>query len=87
MEASVPVLFRKQDVVFFANDVKTKIQNLEAELANVQLNQQIKQDTNDIIHQFKDIKELDIVTVRNLINFIEVGGNKNNRIIKIHWNI
>ena len=69
------------------NDVKTKIQNLEAELANVQLNQQIKQDTNDIIHQFKDIKELDIVTVRNLINFIEVGGNKNNRIIKIHWNI
>ena len=68
------------------NEVKTKIKNLGAELANVQLKQQIKQDKYDIIRQFKDIQELDIVTVRNLIDFIEVGGNKNNRIIKIHWN-
>lgn len=40
----------------------------------------------DIISQFKNITELDRYTVETLIDYIEVGGNKNDRIIKIHWN-
>jgi hypothetical protein len=43
-------------------------------------------DIKDIISQFKNITELDRYTVETLIDYIEVGGNKNDRIIKIHWN-
>lgn len=39
-----------------------------------------------LLEQFKDIKELDYITVNTLIDYVEVGGNKNNRIINIHWN-
>ena len=41
----------------------------------------------EIIRKFKDIKELDCLTVNTLIDYIEVGGNKNHRIINIHWNL
>ena len=37
--------------------------------------------------EFKDIKELDSLTVNTLIDYIEVGGSKNRRIINIHWNL
>lgn len=39
-----------------------------------------------IINQFKDIQELDRLTVCTLIDYIEVGGSKNHRIINIYWN-
>ena len=40
----------------------------------------------ELISKFKDIKSLDRYTVELLIDYIEVGGNKQNRIIRIHWN-
>lgn len=43
-------------------------------------------EVKEIISEFKNIKELDRYTVETLIDYIEVGGNKNDRIIKIHWN-
>ena len=39
-----------------------------------------------LISKFKDIETLDRYTVELLIDYIEVGGNKQNRIIKIYWN-
>ena len=41
----------------------------------------------EIIKRFKNIQELDYITVNALIDHLEVGGNKNDRIINIHWNI
>ncbi len=40
----------------------------------------------EIIRRFKDIRELDFETVQTLIDHIEVGGNRSNRIINIYWN-
>ena len=71
-------------------DQQSKFQqqlNLLNEKLSIVLEQK-KQSSNikDIISQFKNITELDRYTVETLIDYIEVGGNKNDRIIKIHWN-
>ena len=57
----------------------------EIELISTQI--ESTQNKIEIIRQFKDIKELDYVTVNTLINYIEAGGNKKHRIINIHWNL
>lgn len=41
----------------------------------------------EVIRQYKDIQKLDYVTVQALIDYIEIGGSRNNRIINIHWNL
>ena len=40
----------------------------------------------EIIKRFKDIRKLDFETIQTLIDHIEVGGNRDNRIINIYWN-
>ena len=42
---------------------------------------------SDSIEKWKDLQEPDYLTVSTLIDYLEVGGDKNNRIIHIHWNI
>ena len=66
----------EQNIVNYQNE----IDYMSAQLANTQ--NQI-----EIIKQFKDIKELNYITINTLIDFIEIGGNKQNRIINIHWNL
>lgn len=84
----------KDDFLMLSTDCKNHKQALENDIADYQkeidyLTSQIDNTNNkiEIIKRFKDIKELDSVTVNTLIDYIEVGGNKNHRIINIHWNL
>lgn len=44
-------------------------------------------DQTNMIRRFTDIKALDRLTIGTLINYIEIGGNRNHRIINIYWNL
>lgn len=84
----------KEDFLMLSEDCKTNKQALEQDIADYQkeLDYITAQIANtscqfDIIRQFKDIQELDSLTVNTLIDYIEVGGSKNHRIINIHWNL
>lgn len=41
----------------------------------------------DIIRRYKNIQKLDFVTADTLIDHIDIGGSRNNRIIHIYWNL
>lgn len=49
-----------------------------------------KQDDNirvsELIEKHRKVESLDRLTINTLIDYIEIGGTKNNRIITIHWN-
>lgn len=82
-----------EDYEILYKDCKEKQQKFQKQLATLNekismVSEQKKQTSNikDIITQFRNIKELDRYTIETLIDYIEVGGTKNNRIIKIHWN-
>ena len=40
----------------------------------------------NLIKSYRKVETLDVLTVTTLIDYIEIGGSKNNRIINIHWN-
>jgi DNA invertase Pin-like site-specific DNA recombinase/uncharacterized small protein (DUF1192 family) len=75
-----------QDCKEQENKLQSQIEHLSNEISNIQAKQGLANNTKEIISQFKNITELDRYTVQTLIDYIEVGGNKTNRIINIHWN-
>ena len=84
----------KEEFLMMSEDCKAKKQVLEQDITDYQkeldyITEQLEDTNNqlDIIRQFKDIQELDCLTVNTLIDYIEVGGSKNHRIINIHWNL
>ena len=84
----------KEDFLMLSEDCKTSKRALEQDIADYQkeidyINAQIDSSDSqlDVIRQYKDIQELDSLTVNTLIDYIEVGGSKNRRIINIHWNL
>ena len=66
--------------------LQKQISVLNKEIGRINQRKEQSDSIKDIISSFKDIKKLDRYTVETLIDYIEVGGNKNNRIIQIHWN-
>ena len=45
-------------------------------------------DTKDfykLVEKYKNIEVLDRETINELIDYVEVGGTRNNRLINIHW--
>ena len=84
----------KEDFLMLSEDCKTSMRTLEQDIADYQkeidyITSRIDNTNSqlDVIRQFKDIQELDYITVSTLIDYIEVGGSKNHRIINIHWNL
>ena len=82
-----------EDYLSFKRDFMIERQSLEKTITGYQkeleeiTNQLLDSDSQmELLGQFKDIEELDYTTVSTLIDFIEIGGNKNSRIINIHWN-
>ncbi len=67
---------RLSDLVLFYNKEISEIDK--------KLSEEIKVDT--LIENFKNIKKIDRIIVNTLIDYIEVGGTKNDRILVIHWN-
>jgi DNA invertase Pin-like site-specific DNA recombinase len=66
--------------------VQKQTEQLNQELVTLNERMEHTENVKDVIRQFKDIKEIDRYTIQTLIDYIEVGGNKANRIIQIHWN-
>lgn len=74
----------------FSADKEYAESEIEAARAEIEeIKKKLSQSRNqlEVIKQYKDIQELDYVTVQTLIDYIEIGGNRNNRIINIHWNL
>lgn len=57
------------------------------ELEQIKRQQSDSDSRLEIVKRFKDIQELDFETVHTLIDYIEIGGTRDNRIINIYWNI
>ncbi len=78
--------------LFFSefNKDKEKFENLissyQKDICEIdrKLNDETRADT--LIRELKNISKLDRTTVDKLIDFIEIGGTKNDRKIVIHWN-
>lgn len=76
----------KRDFVIERQSLEKSISEYQKELEDIS-NQLLDNDSQvKLLEEFKDIKKLDYITVNTLIDYIEIGGNKNNRIINIHWN-
>ena len=60
---------------------------ISEELAEIKRRQSDTNSRLETIKRFKDIRELDFETVQALVDYIEIGGNRDNRIINIYWNI
>lgn len=79
-------LLLKRDFIIEKQSIEKSINSYQKEIENIS-NQILDSNSQmELLDQFKDIKELDYITVNTLIDYIEIGGNKNNRIINIHWN-
>ncbi len=61
--------------------------SIKEEQAQINKRQSDSESRLEIIKSFKDICELDFETVQTLIDHIEIGGTRDNRIIDIYWNI
>ena len=68
------------------SNLKQTLQGLQNEYNSYINNKEQKYMLRDLINEYKNIKTLDRYTVELLVNYIEVGGNKQNRILRIHWN-
>lgn len=68
------------------SNLKQTLQGLQNEYSSYINNKEQKYRPGNLISKYKDIKILDRYTVELLVNYIEVGGNKQNRILRIHWN-
>lgn len=89
----VDEVISKDDFLILSEDCKKEKEALEQDIVNYNseidyLHSQIANSKRllDLIMGFKNIQELDRVTVNTLIEYIEIGGSKNHRIINIHWN-
>ena len=74
----------------FGEDKSNSLKRLEELYSETdETEQQIRNSSNrmETIRRFKDVKELDFETVRVLIDHVEIGGDRDNRIVNIHWNI
>lgn len=68
------------------NSLQKQLNELNDEIERINQRQAHADNVKDIISEFKNIKKLDRYTVQTLIDYIEIGGNRTNRIIQIHWN-
>ena len=64
-----------------------KANALRCELDDVREQMEKKRSSIEIIRGFKDITELDFETVQVLIDHIEIGGTRSERVVNIHWNL
>lgn len=78
---------------FLKQDCKKELERIQKRLASLKEKQELleaqreeTQNMDAMIARFKDLKELDRRTVETLIDYIEVGGSRHDRIINIHWN-
>lgn len=67
--------------------IEKKITVLNAKEQELYDDLQKQQNKLEIVEQYKNIDKLDRITVNELIDYIGIGGSRNNRIIEIHWKI
>lgn len=67
-------------------ELETRLETLEKKLDYTLINNEDASVEKKIIRKYSGLKELDRYMVELLIDYIEVGGNRKNRTIKIYWN-
>ena len=70
---------QKETQLKLKDEFSNKIAELEAQ-------QNDSERIVNLIKSYRKLETLDVLTVTTLIDYIEIGGSKNNRIINIHWN-
>ena len=83
----------EDDFKLLSSECKEKQAELEATLQNAQnkyeayiYNKEHKEWIKELISKYKEVKALDRYAVELLIDYIEVGGNKQKRTLRLHWN-
>ena len=86
-------LLSEDDFKLLSSECKEKQAELEATLQNAQnkyeayiYNKEHKEWIKELISNYKEVKALDRYAVELLIDYIEVGGNKQKRTLRLHWN-
>ena len=86
-------LISNEDYLRYKNVFEMEIQDLQRAIAENQnsienLYEQLNHTSRRsvLLNKFKNISALSFPIVQSLINYIEVGGSKNERTINIHWN-
>lgn len=67
--------------------LELELETAERQLQEIKNSAQQAKNRIDIVREYANIDKLDSLTVDALIDNIEVGGNRNNRIIRIHWKV
>lgn len=68
------------------NQLEVSVRDTEYEIQVLKEKFKEKKDLLEFVKQYKDIEVLDRTTIDELIDYVEVGGSKTDRIINIHWN-
>jgi len=58
-----------------------------SEIASIENRLKNSKSRIDVIRRYKDIQKLDFETVRTLIDHVEIDGDRDNRVVNIHWNL
>lgn len=66
---------------------QSQIDDCQNEIVKIEKQALDAQSKMDLIQKYKDITKLDFATVNTLIDYVEVGGSRDNRIVNIHWNL
>ena len=66
---------------------ETKLSDSEDKRSFLLNDMEKTQDKLEFIKSHKHIEELDAITVNTLIEKVEIGGSRNDRIINIHWKL
>lgn len=77
----------KNSFVDQRNKLESRIEHLNMEKLKLEEERKRSQNKLELIRKHKDICELDFDTVRTLIDHVEIGGDRNNRVVNIYWNL
>lgn len=77
----------RQEFIEDKSDLELSLVETEEKKESLLHNIDKKQDKLELIRSNKHIDKLDAVTVDTLIEKVEIGGNRNNRIINIYWKL
>ncbi len=78
---------KRSDECIRAKEQSSKLaQEYRDKIAKLETKQDDNERISALIEKYRKVEELDRLTINTLIEYIEIGGTKSNRLITIHWN-
>lgn len=66
-------------------EIDTTIKLLESKLLSIDDEMKVFENNQTIVNQYSNIEKLTHNELMFLVDYIEVGGTRDNRIVRIHW--